>query len=101
MVQFSVLSLCFHSHSQITLTAEYFSDPAEMLQEKLSAVTDECMSRVQSGGETDLLPEHSPLGLSTAPTIPSSSEPNQVHMETVESTWLQLLDYNTEGLFSR
>ncbi|XP_077954669.1 T-box transcription factor TBX4 isoform X1 [Gasterosteus aculeatus] len=49
----------------------------EMLQEKLSAVTDECMSRVQSGGETDLLPEHSPLGLSTAPTIPSSSEPNQ------------------------
>lgn len=49
-----------------------------MLQEKVSTVTDECMSRVQTVGETDLLPDQSRLGLSTAPTIPSSSEPDQV-----------------------
>lgn len=53
-----------------------------MLQEKVSAVTDECMSRVQAGGETDLLPDQSRLGLPTAPTVPSSSEPDQVHMES-------------------
>lgn len=73
-----------HLHSLISLTAEYLSNPAEMLQEKLSAVTDECMSRVQSGGETDLLPDQSRLGLSTAPTIPSSSEPDQVHTQAPE-----------------
>lgn len=79
-------SLWFHSYSLIGLTAEYFSNPVEMLQEKASAVTDECVSRVQTGGETDLLPDQSRVGLSTAPTIPSSSEPDQVHMETPEST---------------
>ncbi len=63
-----------------------------MLQEKVSAVTDECMSRVQAGGETDLLPDQSRLGLSTAPTVPSSSEPDQVHMESAwKKTQLLLL----------
>lgn len=52
-----------------------------MLQEKASAVTDECMSRVQSGVETDVLPDQSRLGLSKASAIPSSNEPEQVHMQ--------------------
>ncbi|XP_038548256.1 T-box transcription factor TBX4 [Micropterus salmoides] len=48
-----------------------------MLQEKVSAVTDERTSRVQTGGETDLLPDQSRLGLPTAPTISNSNEPDQ------------------------
>ena len=72
----------YHSYSLISLTAEYFSNPAEMLQEKASAVTEECMSRVQSGVEIDLLPDQSRLGLLTVSTIPSSNEPEQVDMET-------------------
>lgn len=52
-----------------------------MLQEKASAVTDEHVSRLQTGGETDLLPDQSRLGLSTAPTVPSSTEPDQVRTE--------------------
>lgn len=55
-----------------------------MLQEKVSAVTDERTSRVQTGGETDLLPDQSRLGLPTAPTISNSNEPDQVHTETLE-----------------
>ncbi|KAK2912257.1 T-box transcription factor TBX4 [Channa argus] len=48
-----------------------------MLQEKASAVTDECMSRVQTSVETDLLPDQSQQGLSSASAIPSCSEPEQ------------------------
>lgn len=56
-----------------------------MLQEKASAVTDGCVSQVQTGGETDLLPDQSQLDPSTAPTTPVSSEPDQVHKETRQS----------------
>ena len=49
-----------------------------MLQEKVSAVTDGCMSQVQDGVQPDLLSEEPRLDLATAPTIPSASEPNQV-----------------------
>lgn len=49
-----------------------------MLQEKVSAVTDGCMSRVQDGAQPDPLSEEPRLDLSSAPTIPSASEPNQV-----------------------
>lgn len=62
-----------------------------MLQEKASAVTDECMSRVQTGVETDLLPDQSQLGQSTASAIPSSSDPDQVHMEIEYTISIQLL----------
>lgn len=54
-----------------------------MLQEKASALTDEHVSRVQTGGETDLLPDQPRLGLSTAPTGPSSTEPDQVQVEGI------------------
>lgn len=60
------------------MTAEYFVNPAEMLQEKVSAVTDGCMSRVQAAVQPDLLSEEPRLDLSTAPTIPSVTEPSQV-----------------------
>lgn len=60
------------------LTAEYFVNPAEMLQEKVSAVTDGRMSRVQAAAQPDLLSQEPRLDLPTAPTIPSASEPNQV-----------------------
>ena len=56
------ISLSCRGSSLIRLTAEYFSNPAEMLQEKASAVTDECMSRVQTGVETDLLPHQPTTG---------------------------------------
>lgn len=49
-----------------------------MLQEKVSAVTDGCGSRVPAAVQPDLLSQEPRLDLSTAPTIPSASEPNQV-----------------------
>ena len=81
-VQFTCFSLCFQQLLTDKSDSWVFSNPAEMLQEKVSAVTDECMSRVQSGRETDLLPDRSRLGLSTAPTVPNSSEPDQVRTES-------------------
>ncbi|TNN63691.1 T-box transcription factor TBX4 [Liparis tanakae] len=77
-----------------------------MLQEKLSAVTDECMSRVQSGGETDLLPDQSRLGLSTAPSIPSSSEPDQ-NIENIKvalherELWKKFHEAGTEMIITK
>ncbi|XP_068579846.1 T-box transcription factor TBX4 [Cebidichthys violaceus] len=77
-----------------------------MLQEKLSAVTDECMSRVQSGGETDLLPDQSRLGLSTAPTNPSSSEPDQ-NIENIKvalherELWKKFHEAGTEMIITK
>lgn len=70
----------------MSLTAEYFSNPAaEMLQEKVSAVPDGCTSRIQAGSEEDLLSEQPRLGLSAAPSIPSSSDPDQVvHTATTQ-----------------
>lgn len=50
-----------------------------MLQEKVSAVTDGCMSRVQDAVEADLLSDQPRLGLSTVPTNPSASESDQVY----------------------
>lgn len=54
----------------------------EMLQEKASAVTDGCTSRVQTSVETDHLPDQSRLGHSTASSIPSPNEPEQVYTHT-------------------
>ncbi|MEQ2236260.1 T-box transcription factor tbx4, partial [Ilyodon furcidens] len=48
-----------------------------MLQEKASAVTDDRVSRVQAGGETNLFPDQSQLGPSTAPSAPTSAGPDQ------------------------
>lgn len=72
-----------------------------MLQEKASAVTDDRMSRVQAGGETDLFPDQSQLGPSTAPSAPTSTGPDQVQMEAVgrQSLWLLFIFHQqTEGL---
>ncbi|XP_028429072.1 T-box transcription factor TBX4 [Perca flavescens] len=77
-----------------------------MLQEKLSAVTDECMSRVQAAGGTDLLPDQSQLGLSTAPTIPSSSEPDQ-NIENIKvvlherELWKKFHEAGTEMIITK
>lgn len=56
-----------------------------MLQEKVSAVTDGCMSRVQDAVQPDLLSQEPRLDLSTAPTAPSASEPNQVRLQRAAS----------------
>ncbi|KAE8295689.1 T-box transcription factor TBX4 [Larimichthys crocea] len=77
-----------------------------MLQEKVSTVTDECMSRVQTVGETDLLPDQSRLGLSTAPTIPSSSEPDQ-NIENIKvilherELWKKFHEAGTEMIITK
>ncbi|KAM8768988.1 T-box transcription factor TBX4 isoform 1-T2 [Acanthopagrus schlegelii] len=77
-----------------------------MLQEKVSAVTDECMSRVQSGRETDLLPDRSRLGLSTAPTVPNSSEPDQ-NIENIKvvlhesELWKKFHEASTEMIITK
>lgn len=70
----------------MSLTAEYLSNPAaEMLQEKVSAVPDGCTSRIPAGAEEDLLSEQPRLGLSAAPSVPSSSDPDQVvHAATTQ-----------------
>lgn len=57
-----------------------------MLQEKVSAVTDGCMSRVQAAVQPDLLSEEPRPDLPTAPTIPSAGEPNQVHASFLSDT---------------
>lgn len=76
--------MCNGHFSRMSLTAEYFSNPAaEMLQEKVSAVPDGCASRIQGGADEDLLSDQPRLGLSAAPSIPSSSDPDQVRMESV------------------
>ncbi|XP_049911879.1 T-box transcription factor TBX4 isoform X2 [Epinephelus moara] len=77
-----------------------------MLQERLSPVTDECMSQVQTGRETDLPPDHSRLGLSTAPTIPSSSEPDQ-NIENIKvvlhesELWKKFHEAGTEMIITK
>ncbi|XP_022051315.1 T-box transcription factor TBX4 [Acanthochromis polyacanthus] len=77
-----------------------------MLQEKASVVTDERMSRVQTGGETDLLPDQSRLGLSTAPTVPSSSEPDQ-NIENIKvvlherELWKKFHEAGTEMIITK
>ncbi|XP_049432726.1 T-box transcription factor TBX4 isoform X2 [Epinephelus fuscoguttatus] len=77
-----------------------------MLQEKLSPVTDECMSQVQTGRETDLPPDHSRLGLSTASTIPSSSEPDQ-NIENIKvvlhesELWKKFHEAGTEMIITK
>ncbi|XP_053176941.1 T-box transcription factor TBX4 [Scomber japonicus] len=79
-----------------------------MLQEKASAVTDECVSRAQTGGETDLLPDQSRLGLPTAPSIPSSSssEPDQ-NIENIKvvlherELWKKFHEAGTEMIITK
>ncbi|KAM3616089.1 uncharacterized protein V6R79_012166 [Siganus canaliculatus] len=77
-----------------------------MLQEKISAVTDECMSQVQTGGDTDLLSDQSQLGLSTASTIPSSSEPDQ-NIENIKvvlhekELWKKFHEAGTEMIITK
>ena len=55
-----------------------------MLQEKASAVTDDSVTGVQSGGP-DLSPDSSHLGLPTTPSTPQGNEPDQVIMGIVGS----------------
>ncbi|XP_071327712.1 T-box transcription factor TBX4 [Trachinotus anak] len=77
-----------------------------MLQEKASAVTDECVSRVQTGVETDLLPDQSPMGLSVASAIPSSSEPDQ-NIENIKvvlherELWKKFHEAGTEMIITK
>ncbi|KAM7399850.1 hypothetical protein PAMP_019091 [Pampus punctatissimus] len=77
-----------------------------MLQEKASAVTDECVSRVQADGETDLLPDQSRLDLSTAPSNPSSSEPDQ-NIENIKvvlherELWKKFHEAGTEMIITK
>lgn len=76
--------MCDGHFPRMSLTAEYFSNPAaEMLQEKVSAVPDGCASRIQAGADEDLLSDQPRLGLSAAPSIPSASDPDQVRVESV------------------
>lgn len=53
-----------------------------MLQERASAVTDECVTQVQPGADAELLPDQTRLGLTTASSIPSANEPDQVNMQS-------------------
>lgn len=71
-----------------------------MLQEKVSAVTDGCMSRVQDNVQPDLLSEEPRLDLSTAPTIPSASEPNQVRLLLLTRECPYLEDFENAAHFS-
>ncbi|XP_060929617.1 T-box transcription factor TBX4 [Limanda limanda] len=77
-----------------------------MLQEKASAVTDECMSRVQTGVETDLLQHQPRLGLSTASAIPSSNEPDQ-NIESIKvilherELWKKFHEAGTEMIITK
>nr|XP_014263216.2 T-box transcription factor TBX4 isoform X3 [Maylandia zebra] len=77
-----------------------------MLQEKASTVTDEHVSRLQTGGETDLLPDQSRLGLSTAPTVPSSTEPDQ-NIENIKvvlherELWKKFHEAGTEMIITK
>ncbi|XP_029028332.1 T-box transcription factor TBX4 [Betta splendens] len=72
-----------------------------MLQEKASAGTDDCTSRVQSGAQTDL-----PPGLSTAPAIPSSSESEQ-NIENIKvvlherELWKKFHEASTEMIITK
>lgn len=82
--------MCVGHFSLMSLTAEYFSNPAaEMLQEKVSAVPDGCSSRIQAGADEDLLSEQR-LGLSAAPSVPSASDPDQVVHTATTQHWLKL-----------
>ncbi|CAB1455686.1 unnamed protein product [Pleuronectes platessa] len=78
----------------------------KMLQEKASAVTDECVSRVQTGVETDLLPHQPRLGLSTASAIPSSNEPDQ-NIESIKvilherELWKKFHEAGTEMIITK
>ncbi|CAJ1065952.1 T-box transcription factor TBX4 [Xyrichtys novacula] len=78
-----------------------------MLQEKVSVVTDECMAGSGGGGEeTDLLPDQSRLSLSTAPSIPSSSEPDQ-NIENIKvvlherELWKKFHEAGTEMIITK
>ncbi|XP_029372546.1 T-box transcription factor TBX4-like [Echeneis naucrates] len=77
-----------------------------MLQEKASAVTDECMSRVQAGVETDLLPDRPRMGLPAASAIPSSSEPDQ-NIENIKvvlherELWKKFHEAGTEMIITK
>lgn len=85
----------------MSLTAEYFSNPtAEMLQEKVSAVPDGCTSRIQAGAEEDLLSEQQRLGLSAAPSISSSTDPDQVVHTATMQHWLKEKLEAAEVLFN-
>ncbi|XP_060902055.1 T-box transcription factor TBX4 [Labrus mixtus] len=78
-----------------------------MLQEKGSAVTDECMTGGGGGSEeTDVLPDQSRPGLSTAPSIPTSSEPDQ-NIENIKvvlherELWKKFHEAGTEMIITK
>ncbi|XP_015240489.1 PREDICTED: T-box transcription factor TBX4-like [Cyprinodon variegatus] len=83
-----------------------------MLQEKASAVTDDPVSRVRPAGETDLFPDRSQLGPSTAPSAPSapsaptSSGPDQ-NIENIKvvlherELWKRFHEAGTEMIITK
>nr|XP_015807539.2 T-box transcription factor TBX4 [Nothobranchius furzeri] len=79
---------------------------SEMLQEKASAVTDERMSRVQAGRETDLLPEESQLSQTTAASVPSSTGLDQ-NIENIKvvlherELWKRFHEAGTEMIITK
>ncbi|XP_035985324.1 T-box transcription factor TBX4 isoform X1 [Fundulus heteroclitus] len=82
------------------------SPASEMLQEKASAVTDERVSRVQAGGETDLFPERSQLGPSSAPSAPNAAGPEQ-NIENIKvvlherELWKRFHEAGTEMIITK
>ncbi|XP_071768518.1 T-box transcription factor TBX4 [Centroberyx gerrardi] len=77
-----------------------------MLQEKASAVTDDGMTRVQPGGEAELVPDPSRLGQSTASSIPSGNEPDQ-NIENIKvvlherELWKKFHEAGTEMIITK
>lgn len=78
----------------------------KMLQEKVSAVPDGCTSRIQAGADEDLLSEQPRLGLSAAPSIPSSSDPDQ-NIENIKvalherELWKKFHEAGTEMIITK
>ncbi|XP_034024773.1 T-box transcription factor TBX4 [Thalassophryne amazonica] len=77
-----------------------------MLQEKASATTDECVTRVQPGAEGNLLPDQPRLELSTTPSIPSNSKPEQ-NIENIKvvlherELWKKFSEAGTEMIITK
>ncbi|XP_029922831.1 T-box transcription factor TBX4 [Myripristis murdjan] len=77
-----------------------------MLQEKASAVTDDAMTRVQPGGEAELVPDPSRLGLSTTSGVPSGNEPDQ-NIENIKvvlherELWKKFHEAGTEMIITK
>ncbi|XP_029964764.1 T-box transcription factor TBX4 [Salarias fasciatus] len=77
-----------------------------MLEEKASAVSDERLSRLQSGEEAGLLSDQARLALSTAPGGPGSTEPDQ-NIENIKvvlherELWKKFHEAGTEMIITK